>query len=135
MKKNAIMASTLSILAVIFCWNIWIAIRAPADISKSSESGRYTIENVPLKGLLSMPRGMAHLRIIDRKNNNKIFRTPLYSTQSLDMRDFEDSKTVGIYWIIFYKENEYFSIGMPQWRSHWLNWFISNTPYEIVPNG
>lgn len=78
---------------------------------------------------------MAYLRITDLQQNKKIFRTPLYSTQSLDMRDFEDSESVGIYWIMFYKDKEIFSIGMPQWRAHWLNWFISNTPYEIVPNG
>lgn len=135
MKKLTITASTFSILAVIFFWNIGIAIRAPADVSMSSELGRYTIENVPLKGLLSMPGGMAYLRIVDHQQNNNTFRTPLYSTQSLDMRDFEDSKSVGIYWIIFYKDKESFSIGMPQWRPHWLNRFISNTPYEIVPNG
>lgn len=135
MKKLAITASTLSILAAIFGWNIGIAIRAPADISKSSESGRYTIENVPLKGLLSMPGGMAYLRIIDRNQNNKVFRTPLYSTQSLDMRDYEDSTVVGIVGIDFKKNDYHFIIGVPQWRPHWLNWFISNTSYEVVPNG
>lgn len=135
MKKLAIAASTLSILTAIFGWSIWIAIRAPADVSMSSESGRYTIENVPLKGLLSMSGGMAYLRIIDRAKNNKTFRTPLYSTQSLDMRDYEDSIVVGIVGIDFNKNNHRFIIGVPQWRHHWLNWFISNTPYEIVPNG
>ncbi|MOA10713.1 hypothetical protein D3C78_1306160 [compost metagenome] len=82
-----------------------------------------------------MSGGMAYLRIIDQTKNNKVFRTPLYSTQSLDMRDYEDSIVVGVVGIDFNKKDHRFIIGVPQWRPHWLNWFISNTPYEIVPNG
>lgn len=78
--------------------------------------------------------GMAYLRVIDSKEPGKVYRTPLYDTQSLDMRTFEDDAEVGITWISFEKKDKAFVISMPQWEESWLNIFISNTPYEILEN-
>ncbi|VXD04203.1 conserved hypothetical protein [Pseudomonas sp. 8Z] len=63
-----------------------------------------------------------------------VFRSPLYSLQSLDMRSHEDDMVVGIVWIDFFKHSRTFSIGAPEWNEHWLNVFISNTPYEVIEN-
>lgn len=78
--------------------------------------------------------GMAYLRVIDSKEPEKVYRTPLYDTQALDMRTFEDDAEVGITWISFEKKDKAFVISMPQWEESWLNIFISNTPYEILEN-
>ena len=78
--------------------------------------------------------GMAYLRVIDTQEPGKIYRTPLYDTQSLDMRTFEDAAKVGITWIDFDRKNKTFTISMPQWEESWLNIFISNTPYKVLEN-
>ncbi|MHC8329762.1 hypothetical protein [Pseudomonas sp. LB1P83] len=105
----------------------------PASSTVVSPSGRYILENVRVGRILTLG-GMAYLRVIDRQNPQEVYRTPLYDTQSLDMRVTEDDETVGIAWIYFNRDNKTFDIAMPQWESHWLNMFISNTPYVHIEN-
>jgi hypothetical protein len=105
----------------------------PANVTNIDTSGRYLLQNVPVGGILGLG-GMAYLRVVDKEHPEKAYRTPLYSTQSLDMRLFEDDKSVGVYWLYFNKEEKTFEIAMPQWEWHWLNLFISNTPYVHLEN-
>lgn len=105
----------------------------PANVTNIDTSGRYILQNVPVGGILGLG-GMAYLRVVDKEHPEKAYRTPLYSTQSLDMRLFEDDKSVGVYWLYFNKEEKTFDIAMPQWEWHWLNLFISNTPYVHLEN-
>ncbi|PMZ80148.1 hypothetical protein [Pseudomonas sp. FW306-02-H05-AB] len=100
----------------------------PASSMIVSPSGRYIFENVHVGRVLTLG-GMAYLRVTDRESPEKVYRTPLYSTQLLDMRSVEDDKTVGIAWMYFNKKERTFDIAMPKWEWHWLNIFISNTPY------
>ncbi|MCX2543531.1 hypothetical protein [Pseudomonas sp. COW5] len=128
---------TISLFLVVVAASLIYSVDAmlgfPASTAKKSPSGRYTIENVRV-GRIFMLGGMAYLRITDVQNPREIYRTPLYDTQSLDMRAFEDDSQVGITWIEFDKKNKTFRISMPQWEESWLNPFISNTPYEVIPN-
>lgn len=103
----------------------------PANVTVVSPSGRYILENVPVGKVLTLG-GMAYLRVIDRENPQEVYRTPLYSTQLLDMRTTETETTVGVVWIYFDHDKKTFEIAMPAWESHWLNMFISNTPYVHV---
>ncbi len=91
------------------------------------------MENVRV-GKIFMLGGMAYLRVIDTQEPEKTYRTPLYDTQSLDMRAFEDEAEVGITWIYFDRKNKTFTISMPQWEESWLNIFISNTQYNVLEN-
>ncbi|MDF7796616.1 hypothetical protein [Pseudomonas syringae] len=97
-----------------------------------SETGEYLIENVSARGLLVPFGDLAYLRITDKRDSNAVFRSPLYSSSSLDMSSHEDEVIVGIVWLDFYKRDQRFVIRFPEWESNWLSFFISNTPYEVV---
>lgn len=105
----------------------------PASSMVVSPSGRYIIENVRVGRIVTLG-GMAYMRVTDRDHPKEVYRTPLYSTQSLDMRPVENDKMVGISWMYFNKNEKTFDIAMPQWEWHWLNLFISNTPYVHLEN-
>lgn len=105
----------------------------PANVTNIDTSGRYILQNVPVGGVLGFG-GMAYLRVIDRQHPEQVYRTPLYSTQSLDMRLAEDESSVGVYWLYFNKKEKTFDIAMPQWEWSWMNIFISNTPYVHLEN-
>ena len=105
-----------------------------ADTIVISPSGRFLIESVPVNGVIMPWGGMSYLRITDIENPISSYRTPLYETQHLDMRAHEDANTVGIYWIDFSKSENTFEISIPSWENHWLNTFVSNTPYTVLPN-
>ncbi|MFC4727580.1 hypothetical protein [Coralloluteibacterium thermophilus] len=112
-----------------------LAIRdAPASSATASPSRHYRIENVPVRSLLVPFGGRAYLRITDL-GDGRVYRTPLYPSQSLDMRTHEDAQWIGIAWVDFHKREKRFEMGVPQWRPHWLNPFISNTPYTVRDNG
>jgi len=115
-----------------FGTQIYGLINRQASSSVTSESGRYLMENVPVDSALVAFEDLAYLRITDKEFPKTVFRSPLYSKQSLDMRSYEDDTTVGIVWIDFLKRNQSFSIRVPDWKERWLNNFISNTPYEVV---
>lgn len=122
---------------VLFSVSLFFVVSAmrnyPASSTVISPSGRYVMENVRVGKILTLG-GMAYLRVIDRQNPQEVYRTPLYDTQSLDMRATENESTVGIAWIYFDKDKKAFEIALPQWQSHWLNLFISNTPYVYLEN-
>jgi hypothetical protein len=125
------------IVCVVFISVLFFVVKAmlgyPASSMIVSPSGRYIIENVRVGRIVTLG-GMAYLRVTDREHPQKVYRTPLYSTQSLDMRPVENDKMVGISWMYFNKNEQTFDIAMPQWEWHWLNLFISNTPYVHQEN-
>lgn len=127
----------VAVLFVFFSVSLFFVVSAmrnyPASSTVISPSGRYVMENVRVGKILTLG-GMAYLRIIDRQNPQEVYRTPLYDTQSLDMRASENASTVGIVWIYFNKDKKTFEIALPQWETHWLNIFISNTPYVYLEN-
>ena len=133
-KRKIVRAAVVLIALVILLIVVVNKMRNyPANVTNVDTSGRYILENVPVGRIWTLG-GMAYLRVIDRENPEKAYRTPLYSTQSLDMRLYEDDKSVGVYWLYFNKKEQTFDIAMPQWEWHWLNLFISNTPYTHLEN-
>ncbi|WP_347928368.1 hypothetical protein [Pseudomonas helvetica] len=125
----ALMISLVIAIAIIV---IGILTRVP-DVSKLSPSGRYLIASVPASSLLT-PRDAVYLRFTDRDHPDQVYRTPLFSDVSLDMGAFEDAQTVGVVFIDFDKQGKKFTLGLSNPREHWLDFFISNTPYEIEAN-
>jgi len=125
----------LLLVVLVFGWAIKAAINSSGDVSSISPGGGYIVENVPLARVLSPSGGMAYLRITERKNPERVFRSPLYLVQSLDMRIEEDGDTLRAVWIEFNKKEGRFTLAIPEWREHWLNQFVSNTPYVVIPNG
>jgi hypothetical protein len=91
------------------------------------------IESVPASSLLT-PRDFVYLRFTDLNNPNQVYRTPLFSELELDMRADEDEKTVGVVFIEFDKSSKAFTLGLSSPKKHWLNFFISNTPYRVLEN-
>ena len=136
MKKTTLAACGLfAMLALLFGWSLSDALNAPALTSSVSPQGGYLIERVPVTGLVAPGGGLSYLRIVDRQDKSKVFRSPLYSSRSVDMRAYEDSQSVGVTWIDFDKHEQRFILSIPQWRPDWRNMFFSNTPYEVMPNG
>ncbi|RIJ12355.1 hypothetical protein DXT77_05005 [Pseudomonas sp. 91RF] len=133
--KNAIFRGALLLVVLVALLIVVVnkICNFPANVTNIDTSGRYILQNVPVGGILGLG-GMAYLRVVDKEHPERAYRTPLYSTQSLDMRLFEDDKSVGVYWLYFNKEEKTFEIAMPQWEWHWLNLFISNTPYVHLEN-
>lgn len=125
-------AGSILILTGILATQINGLLNRQASSAVTSISGRYLMENVPVDGALVAFEDLAYLRITDKAFSKTVFRSPLYSQQSLDMRSYEDDATVGIVWIDFLKRDQSFSIRVPDWKERWLNSFISNTPYEVV---
>lgn len=136
MKK--ILVAACGLLAVLILCLGWVrndTINAPASVSDTSPLGGYLVESVPVSPVLAPLGGLSYLRIVDRQDPTQVFRSPLYLRQSVDMRVSEDEQTLGVTWIEFDKRERRFVISIPQWRPDWRNLFISNTPYEVVPNG
>lgn len=122
----------LVVLVCLFSASLSGIFKSKASSFVMSESGHYLIENVPVRGVLVAFDDLAYLRITDKRDSNSVFRSPLYSRSAVDMSSHEDDVVVGIVWIDFYKRYQHFGIRLPDWKEHWLNSFISNTPYEIV---
>src|SRR5690606_7922507 len=124
-----------TLLALALGWNLNNALNAPASVSDVSPQGGYLIESVPVAGLLAPGGGLSYLRIVDRQDPAKVFRSPPYATQSVDMRPSEHNQTLGVTWLEFDKAEQRFTLSIPQWRPDWRNALISNTPYDVIPNG
>lgn len=135
MRKTITTASLLAALASCLGWVLHDAINTPASVSDVSPLGGYLIESVPVNGVLAPLGGLSYLRITDRQNPDQVFRSPLYLRQSVDIRVTEDAQSLGVTWIEFDKRQRRFTLSVPQWRPDWRNTFISNTPYDVVPNG
>ena len=131
-KKIALSLCFLVAAISIFSVSLNSMLERKASSSVVSESSNYLIENVPVRGFLVPFDDLAYLRITDKRDSNTVFRSPLYSRSTVDMSSHEDDVIVGIVWIDFYKRDQHFGIRVPDWKTHWLNSFISNTPYEIV---
>ncbi len=131
-KKAALFVGLLVVAIGLFGVALNNLFKRPASSSVVSESGNYLIENVPVRGWLVPFDDLAYLRITDKQDSNAVFRSPLYPRSAVDMSTHEDDVIVGIVWIDFYKRDQHFGIRVPEWKSHWLNSFISNTSYEIV---
>lgn len=125
--------AVLAVLVAVLAYCVCNILGYSASTTQFSPSGRYVMENVRV-GKVFMLGGMAYLRVMDTQEPGKTYRTPLYDTQSLDMRAFENEAEVGITWIYFDRKNKTFTISMPQWEESWLNMFISNTPYKVLEN-
>jgi hypothetical protein len=134
-KSILAVCSLLAALALLFGLSLSNALNAPPSVSQVSPQGGHLIESVPVQGLLAPGGGLSYLRIVDRTDGSKVFRSPLFTTRSVDMRASEDSQSLGVTWIAFDKRTQGFTLSIPQWRSDWRNIFFSNTPYEVVPNG
>lgn len=134
-KTILAVCSLLAALALLFGWSLNDALSAPPSVSQVSPQGGYLIESVPVQRLLAPGGGLSYLRIVDRADRSTVFRSPLYTTRSVDMRASEDSQRLGVTWIAFDKRTHGFTLSIPQWRPDWRNIFFSNTPYEVVPNG
>lgn len=148
MKKAALSALVIaSLLALLFGWSLYKTINAPARTQVVSPQGDYLIESVTVFDPLEILSGflfpfsewgeMSYLRIIDRQDPSKVYRTPMFSTLNTDFSlRSEDSRYLNaIIWVKFDKQEQRFIIGMPSWRPDWRNIFISNTPYEAGGNG
>ncbi|WP_277759872.1 hypothetical protein [Pseudomonas sp. A34-9] len=131
-KKIAFFLVFSVVVIAVFAVSVNSIINRQASSSVMSESGNYLIENVSVRGLLVPFDDLAYLRITDKRDSNAVFRSPLYSRSTVDMTSHEDDVVVGIVWIDFYKRDQHFGIRVPEWKNHWLNSFISNTPYEIA---
>lgn len=119
------------VIAVAFVVN-GVLSRAP-DISKKSPSGQYLIESIPASSLLT-PRDSVYLRFTDLNNPARTYRTPLFSDVSLDMNADEDDEAVGVVFIELDKGSKEFTLALSNPRKHWLDLFISNTPYKVLEN-
>ena len=106
--------------------------RAP-DVSKKSPSGQYLIESIPASSLLT-PRDSVYLRFTDLNSPDRAYRTPLFSEVSLDMNADEDDEAVGVVFIELDKKSKEFTLALSNPRKHWLDFFISNTPYKVLEN-
>ncbi|MCP1473508.1 hypothetical protein ABIA54_002406 [Pseudomonas sp. EB276 TE3739] len=131
-KKTVFFAGLLVLAITFFGVALNNLLKRPASSSVVSESGNYLIENVPVGGWLVPFDDLAYLRITDKQDSNAVFRSPLYPRSAVDMGTHEDDVIVGIVWIDFYKRDQHFGMRVPEWKPHWLNSFISNTPYDIV---
>lgn len=135
MNKAILAACSLLVaLALLFGWSLSDALSAPPSASQASPQGGHLIESVPVQGLLAPGGGLSYLRIVDRADRRE-FRSPLFTTRSVDMRASEDSQSLGVTWIAFDKRTQDFTLSIPQWRPDSRNIFFSNAPYEVVPNG
>lgn len=134
-KSILAICSLLALIALLFSWTLNDALSAPPSVSQVSPQGGYLIESVPVQGLLAPAGGLSYVRIVDRADRSKVFRSPLFTTRSVDLRASEDSQSLGVTWIDFNKRTQRFTLSIPQWRPDWRNIFFSNTPYEVVPNG
>ena len=119
------------LIAVAFIVN-GVLSRAP-DVSKKSPYGHYLIESVPASSLLT-PRDSVYLRFTDLNDLGHVYRTPLFSDVSLDMTADESDDAVGVVFIRLDKKSKVFTLALSNPRKHWLDLFISNTPYEVIPN-
>lgn len=119
------------LIAVAFIVN-GVLSRAP-DVSKKSPYGHYLIESVPASSLLT-PRDSVYLRFTDLNNPGHVYRTPLFSDVSLDMNADESDDAVGVVFIMLDKKSKEFTLALSNPRKHWLDLFISNTPYKVLAN-
>lgn len=130
--------SMILLLPVSFLISLWGAVHVATtqgvQYSYASPSGQFIIQNVLLLPWFGTWCDLAYIRVIDTHTPDSSFRTPLYSKYYTDMRMHEDDRVVGVIWFDFDKQQQSFSVGVPDWKDSWMNVFISNTPYQVFEN-
>ncbi len=134
LRKSARAAGVFMITALLLALLVVVGerTRTPSLVTVSP-SGDYRFEVVPASWMIGASN-MLYLRVVDLKDPDHIYRTPLMIRESLYMREYEDEKVVGITWIDFNKADRTFTWSLPGWKEHWANSVISNTPYEVIEN-
>ncbi|MGE7958769.1 hypothetical protein ACQKQA_19655 [Pseudomonas sp. NPDC089530] len=129
-KPLAVVILLLAVCALVFTRELDKMLeREP--YSTTSPSGRYLLQHVSAGGLLVPFGGLGYLQVIDLKDPQRVYRTPLVEDWSLDLRMFEDDDSLRIFGLEFSKATKTYLIQWPDWEHHWLDGFISNTPYEF----
>ncbi|HCJ30666.1 MAG TPA: hypothetical protein DHV63_15575 [Pseudomonas sp.] len=106
MNKAILAVCSLLTAALLFGWSLSNALSAPPSVSQVSPQGGHLIESVPVQGLLAPGGGLSYLRIVDHADRSKVFRSPLFTTRSVDTRASEDSQSLGVTWIAFDKRTQ-----------------------------
>lgn len=135
-SKN-LKAVAVAVIVMVFAvgGELFRQVNGAADFTLRSPNGDYLLESVTLGGVLFPFHDMAFLRIVDTRRPREVYRTPLYAVSTLDMRSpYESEGELSITWITFDKARKTFSLGVPEWQDSWLNFFVTNVPYEITPN-
>ncbi|EPL05208.1 hypothetical protein [Pseudomonas sp. CF161] len=99
--------------------------------TSSRPSGRYVLQLVQAGNLFIPFRHLGYLQVVDLQNPQRVYRSPLIYSDSLDMRVWESARELSIFGVIFNTETKTYFIQWRDWEPHWLNWFISNTPYGV----
>ncbi|MBK5539271.1 hypothetical protein JFV28_11040 [Pseudomonas sp. TH05] len=94
-------------------------------------SGRYLLQHVHAGNLFIPFRHLGYLQVVDLQNPQRVYRSPLIYDDSLDMRMSESARELSIFGVTFNTETKTYFIQWRDWEPHWLNWFISNTPYGV----
>lgn len=102
-----------------------------ASYSTTSPSGRYLLQHVSAGSLLVPFDPLGYLQVTDLKDPQRVYRTPLIQDWSLDLRMWEHGDTLSIFGLEFNTATKTYLIQWDDWRPHWLNGFISNTPYRL----
>jgi hypothetical protein len=108
-------------------------INREASDSFLSRSGQYRIECVDVLFPFFYDR-YVYFRFAEIANPSLIYRSPIVR-DGIDFHSFESAHQVGIVWLDFNKVTHQFDLSYPEWSESWLNLFISNTPYTVLPNG
>jgi hypothetical protein len=129
-KTLAVVGGLLGACVLVFASALYTVLeREP--YSTTSPSGRYLLQHASAGGLLVPFGGKGYLQIIDLEDPDRVYRTPLIRDWTLDLRMYEDDNSISIFGLEFIKATKTYIIQWPDWQHHWLDWFISNTPYEF----
>jgi hypothetical protein len=130
--KCVLIGAAFLILAMLVVM-IRLNVTKEASVAFVSQSGKYRIEAVKV----IFPYIYDHyfyFRVIELANPSLTYRSPIVR-DGIDLHSFESALQVGIVWLDFNKVTHQFDLSYPEWSESWLNLFISNTPYTVLPNG
>jgi len=128
---------TFLVLLILFALGIGVFAQQLIDVlnrkpySSTSPSGRYLLQHVRAGNLFIPFRHLGYLQVVDLQNPQRVYRSPLIYDDSLDMRMSESARELSIFGMQFNTATKTYFIQWRDWEPHWLNWFISNTPYGV----
>jgi hypothetical protein len=102
------------------------------DVIELSATRQYILERVPLR-VFFFGEDLAYLRVTDQDEPKIIYRSPLSPIGQLDMNLVAGPGKIGVSTVDFNTDKKYFVFHVKQWKEHWLNRFVSNTPYSVEP--
>ena len=102
------------------------------DVVELSYSKQYIVERVPFISLFS-GEALSYLRVTDQDAPEYIYRSPLYPTRLLEMQVSEVKGALSIPNVEFLTSEKKFVFHSQRWEDHWMNRFVSNTPYAVEP--